>query len=169
MADKSVTRKDLGWGACEAPTSNTDRGLVLHYDGGDQHLAAKKDEKGCLAYWLRTREAHIGKGWLDIGYSYGVCPHGYTYTGRGYGDVQAAQRHDVGKLVDGNTRWVSVTLMSGPHETPTDVQVATVKGLRKYLMEEHGMRGRVRYHGMFSDTDCPGPIIIGMVKKGVFL
>lgn len=164
--DKSVTRGDLGWGLFHGQKSATDRGLVMHYDGANQGLL-RKGHAACRAYWERTRQQHIDKGWLDIGYSYGVCPHGVCFTGRGYGFVQAAQKHDPGKMEDGNTRWVSCTLMSGPDEHPTAIQAARVRELRAWCMAK-GMHSTVSWHGRFSDTDCPGELIIDAVKAGAF-
>lgn len=133
--------------------------MVCHYDGSDQGLA-KKDHDACRAYWKATRRFHMGpeRGWLDIGYSYGVCPHGVVLEGRGFGHVQAAQP-------GGNTSWTSCTFMTGEHESPTVEQVEAWRELRAWLRGK-GVAAAVRGHGEFISTSCPGKILRAMVKDG---
>src|SRR5690606_7733450 len=60
---------DLGWGNSPAAAANPKLGLVIHYDGSNQNLAAK-DHSACINYWKNTRSFHTGpaRGWADIGY-----------------------------------------------------------------------------------------------------
>jgi hypothetical protein len=109
-----------------------------------------------------------GNGWVDIGYAFGVCPHGEVYEGRGFGRVQAAAAPTPGKLTNGNTRWVNVTFMSGPNEKPTDEQITAFRALRHMLMTEEKMSGAVKGHRDFTSTSCPGKILYDMVKDGSF-
>src|SRR5690606_2963295 len=52
-----------------AAAANPKLGLVIHYDGSNQNLAAK-DHSACINYWKNTRSFHTGpaRGWADIGY-----------------------------------------------------------------------------------------------------
>lgn len=162
-----ISRTSLGWSATRAPAANTNKGMVVHYDGKNQGLA-RKSCTACRDYWRRTREFHTnGHGWIDIGYAYGVCPHGNIYEGRGYGRVQAAAKQSPGKLPNGNDRWVNVTFMSGPNEMPTPDQIEAFRSLRSELMSR-GMAGEVKGHRDFTSTRCPGEILYGMVKNGTF-
>jgi peptidoglycan hydrolase-like protein with peptidoglycan-binding domain len=102
------------------------------------------------------------RGWADIGYSFGVCPHGKVMEGRGVGHVQAAQP-------GGNATWYSVTFMSGPGEKPTAAQTGAFRALRSWLRVSHGVRAAVTYHGKFTSTDCPGSILKRMVLNGSLL
>lgn len=156
-----VRRAAFGWGPTSAGSASPREGLVIHYDGSSQGLAGKP-HSACVAYWQRTRAFHIGasRGWADIGYSWGACSHGYIFEGRGEDRAQAAQP-------GGNTTWYSVTLMSGPGERPTAVQVDAVRQLRAYLMSR-GMKGAVRGHRDFFPTSCPGDVLYAMVRAGVF-
>lgn len=157
---KLVTRQMMGWPRTTAAYAPCDAGLVLHYDGANQGLASKPHAR-CIKYWTKTREFHMnGRGWQDIGYSYGVCPHGYVFEGRGFEREQAAQP-------GGNSTWTSCTLMSGPDEKPTEGQINAVVELRGYLMEL-GLHATIRGHFQFIDTSCPGPIIKGMIADGTF-
>jgi hypothetical protein len=90
--EKYVSRSDLGWGASGASYANPRQGLVVHYDGSNQNLA-NRDHSACVAYWKNTRKFHTGpaRGWADLGYSFGACPHSYVFEGRGLYKYQAAQ------------------------------------------------------------------------------
>lgn len=154
-----VKRSAFGWGASAADYAKPTRGLVVHYDGSDQGLA-NKNHTACVAYWRNTRKFHMGpkRGWSDIGYSFGVCPHGYVLEGRGLNKAQAAQP-------GGNTTWYSCTFMSGDHEKPTDKQVQAFLRLRAWLRSK-GVGAAVSYHGKFISTSCPGSSLRGMVTRG---
>ena len=156
-----VKRSEFGWGASAAARATPTKGLVIHYDGSKQGLATKS-HAACVDYWKRTRKFHMGpsRGWADIGYSFGACPHGYVFEGRGLNRQQAAQP-------GGNSTWYSVTLMSGPGEAPTTEQINAVRELRAYLMDR-GVAGGVKGHRDFYATDCPGGVLYAMVKDGTF-
>lgn len=157
-------RNSFGWGAFNGERSNTDKGIAVHYDGADQNLA-NKPHASCVAYWVRTFAAHKAKGWNGIGYSYGVCPHGEIFEGRGYGFVQAAQKSGKGKLPDGNERWISCTFMSGPGEVPTPEQITAFRTLRTFVMRK-GNKGVVKVHSDFTATDCPGTVLTKLARSG---
>lgn len=158
---KLVARSAFGWGASGAGRANPRAGVVIHYDGSDQGLAGKP-HSACVAYWKNTRSFHMGarRGWADIGYSFGCCPHGEVFEGRGLGKVQAAQP-------GGNATWYSATLMSGPTEDPTPAQIDAVRQLRAWLMSR-GVGGAVRGHRDFFSTSCPGDRLYRLVKDGTF-
>ncbi|MEU6710020.1 N-acetylmuramoyl-L-alanine amidase [Nonomuraea sp. NPDC046802] len=156
-----VKRSEFGWGSSGASHANPRRGLVIHYDGSRQGLA-EKPHSACVTYWKNTRKFHMGvsRRWADIGYSYGCCPHGYVFEGRGLNRIQAAQP-------GGNADWYSCTLMSGPGETPTVAQIDAVRELRAWLMDK-GVAGAVKGHRDFYSTDCPGSVLYAMVRDGTF-
>lgn len=158
---KFQKRSVFGWGSSGAARATPTRGLVVHYDGSNQGLA-RKAHSACVTYWKSTRAFHMGpaRGWADIAYSYGACPHGYVMEGRGLGRVQAAQP-------GGNSTWYSVTLMSGPGEDPTPAQIDAVRQLRAWLMGK-GVAGAVRGHRDFIPTSCPGDRLYRLVKNGTF-
>lgn len=156
---KLLRRSAFGWGPSAASYAHPTNGLVVHYDGNDQGLASDHDK--CVTYWKNTRKFHMGssRGWADIGYSFGVCPHGYVFEGRGINKVQAAQP-------GGNATWYSCTFMSGNHEFPSALQIQAFRELRSWLRGNYGVASAVSYHGRFVSTDCPGAILIKMVKDG---
>lgn len=156
---KLEKRSSFGWPATAAGYAPCKNGLVVHYDGAKQGLAGKSHES-CRTYWRNTRKFHMGpsRGWVDIGYSYAVCPHGYVMEGRGWQRQQAAQP-------GGNTTWTSVTFMSGEGEEPTSAQVNAFKELRAWLRGK-GLGAAIRGHREFVSTSCPGSVLYAMVKSG---
>lgn len=167
------TRLEFGWpkvpgksSRYPVPRANTNLGMSAHYDGANKNLADRSHDS-CVSYWLSCRRMHMsGNGWSDIGYAYGVCAHGYIFEGRGFGYMQAAQAQQGNRLPDGNSRWVTVTFMSGPSEDPTDAQLAAWHRLRNWLMSTKGVGARVKGHRDFSLTDCPGDKIYKLVQNG---
>lgn len=156
-----VPRKYFGWPVSAAKKANPQLGVVLHYDGLGQNLLTKTHNE-CTRYWKSVRSYHVNRrGWADIGYSYGVCPHGIAFEGRGDKRVQAAQE-------GANSSYYSVSLMLGEGEKPTDKQIATCKDLIDYLHKEYGNSKTVKGHKDFNSTDCPGTIIYQLIRDGVF-
>lgn len=153
-------RASFGWPATSAQPAPCRNGMVAHYDGSNQGLAGKSHE-ACRDYWKNTRRFHMGpsRGWVDIGYSFGVCPHGVVFEGRGFGRAQAAQP-------GGNTTWTSCTFMSGDSERPTAVQLQAWRELRAWLRGEHGVAAAVKGHRDFISTSCPGGLLYEMVRDG---
>ncbi|MFY7069576.1 peptidoglycan recognition family protein [Nocardiopsis changdeensis] len=158
-----ISREDLGWSATSpAAYADPKSGLVVHYDGSDQGLV-NGDLDDFLDYWQRTRDFHTGpsRNWRDVGYSFAATPQGHVVEGRGLHREQAAQP-------GGNTTHYSVTLGLGPGETPTDDQINAVRWLRQWLMEDHGVSGKVLGHRDFIATSCPGDRAYALVKDGTF-
>lgn len=157
---KFVNRASFGWGPTAAGYAPCRNGLVIHYNGGNTGLY-RKPHSSCVSYWKNTRRFHMsGRGWLDIGYSFGVCPHGFVFEGRGWQKNQAAQP-------GGNTTWTSCTLMSGPDEDPTPAQIQGVRELRQWLRGK-GLRSAVKGHRDFYATACPGNRLYALVRNGTF-
>jgi len=156
-----VKRSEFGWGLSAAPHANLNKGLVIHYDGPGLNLT-HKPHSACIAYWKAIRIFHMrSHGWLDIGYSYGACPHGFVFEGRGVDKQQAAEP-------GGNSSYYSCTLMLGDGEVPLSTQIEATRELHKWLMDVHGNASTVKGHRDFNSTSCPGSILYKMVQDGTF-
>ncbi|WP_431870787.1 peptidoglycan recognition protein family protein [Nocardiopsis eucommiae] len=159
---KLERRSVFGWGATAAGSAPCASGLVIHYDSGNLGLHTKA-HSACRTYWKNTRSFHMGprRRWADIGYSFGVCPHGIVMEGRGARRAQAAQP-------GGNTTWTSCTLMTGPAESITPAAIEGVRQLRAWLRKNHGLGAGIRGHRDFVATSCPGDRAFALVRNGTF-
>ncbi|WP_236574548.1 N-acetylmuramoyl-L-alanine amidase [Nocardiopsis sp. FR26] len=160
-----VWRSELGWEPFSpAAPANPDLGLVVHYDSSDKGLHNKPHE-ACIEYWNWCRRFHTGtRGWDDVGYSFFGCAHSYILEGRGLWRYQAAQG-----TTEGNARWYSVTLATGPNDPITAGHIEAVRQLRAWLMEpDTSIAGTVRGHRDFTTTSCPGDKAYALVRNGVF-
>ncbi|MCY9787573.1 N-acetylmuramoyl-L-alanine amidase [Nocardiopsis sp. EMB25] len=155
-------RTYFGWSA-SSPADYADprSGLVVHYNGPPTDLDG---HAACVSYWKNTRGHHVdGRGWDDIGYSFGVSVEGGIFEGRGLRRYQAAQG-----TFSGNANYYSVTLMIGEGERPTDAQIDGVRRLRAWLRSDHGVSGTVLGHRDFVSTSCPGSVLYALVENGTF-
>lgn len=157
---KLVSRTAMGWSKY-SPASNgyVRQGVALHYNGGPTGLRASASHSKCVSYWRGVASYHRSK-WADIGYAWGVCPHGYTFEGRGFDQIQAAQP-------GGNATYQSITLMIGGNERPGAKHIAAVKETIAWL-RSRGVANRIRGHRDFNSTSCPGNIIYSMMRQGAF-
>lgn len=159
-----VTRKDLGWPAL-AKDTNTDLGMIAHYDGSRGFLARWRigGHAECVKMWRNTRDQHMnGNGWRDVGYAYFACPDRKVFEGRGVDRIQAAELPTAGKRSGGNTRYVAVTFATGPGEMPEPGQIEAWHDLRDWLMSTQGLAAAVYGHQDFTFTDCPGDVIYAL-------
>lgn len=133
------------------------RGFTIHHNGPPASCVGKTHDR-CVAFWSAVRNYHLSKGWSDIAYSFGVCPHGVRFTGRGWDRNQWANGSDVVGPDDGaDAYWYTVLVFIGTDEAPT---VEMVDGVRELIGEGRasGRCGnRVLPHNAFKVKACPGP------------
>ncbi|MEV2279177.1 N-acetylmuramoyl-L-alanine amidase [Nocardiopsis sp. NPDC049922] len=159
---KLLERSYFGWGTSGASYANPKRGIAVHYNGGATGLSEDASHSKCVSYWKNTRRYHVyGNGWADIGYSFGVCPHGYVFEGRGLNKTQAAQP-------GGNTTYYSVTFMIGGSEKPGEKHLRAWRDVRDYLFSK-GVRKVIKCHSDFIFTSCPGDYLRKLVRSGALL
>jgi hypothetical protein len=106
-----------------------------------------------------VRNYHVNtQGWSDIAYSFGVCPHGIRFEGRGWWRNQWANGADVVGSYDGrDSEWYTVLVFLGEGEQPT---VEMVDAARAVIQEgrDRGLCGtQVLPHNAFKRKTCPGP------------
>jgi hypothetical protein len=160
MALRLQRRSAFGWPASAAGTANPTLGMAVHYEGSDTGIANFSHAE-CIDHWQDTRRFHMNtRGWFDIGYSFGVCPH-YVLEGRGKDKAQAAQP-------GGNTTWYSCTFMTGPGEQPHPGQVENFRALRAWLMADD-VAAAIRPHSSFVATGCPGDVLRAMISDGTII
>jgi hypothetical protein len=141
------------------------QGFTVHHNGPPANCVGQPHSR-CEAFWRAVRSFHVNdKGWSDIAYSFGVCPHGVRFVGRGWVKHQFANGDDeVGPDDDENGPWYSVLMFVGggpgtgdPEEMPPP---AMDDGLDRLITEgrNSGRCGmRVEPHSKWKRKPCPGP------------
>lgn len=140
------------------------KGFVIHHNGPPAKCVGR-DHTRCVAFWDAVRDYHVnGRGWSDIAYSFGVCPHGTRFFGRGWDKAQWANGADVVGPDDGrDSEWYSVLVFVGGDTSTRDTELPTpemVKATAALIAEgrRNGLCGqRVLPHSAFKPKPCPGP------------
>lgn len=147
------------------------RGFVIHHNGPPARCVGQPHTR-CEAFWRAVRRHHVvTNGWSDIAYSFGICPHGTRFVGRGWHLPQFANGRDVRGDNDGSDGlWYTVLAFvgggaatgydTGAAEEP--VTAAMLGGIGE-LIDEGRRAGRcglaVLPHNRFKHKACPGPTL----------
>lgn len=149
------------------------QGMTVHHNGPPANCIGQGHDR-CHRFWLGVKAFHTrpksegGQGWSDIAYSFGICPHGERFTGRGWNKSQFANgSDDVGQDDDADGPWYSVLMFVGggymeegkwvPSEKPT---LAMTNALDELIIEGRStdrMGDRVEPHSKWKRKACPGP------------
>lgn len=157
MATPLLSRSELGLRAPRSQPSNIrPLHLTAHYAGADP-ARWPWDHSRCPVFWRGYQAFHMDdKGWVDIGYSSGVCPHGWRFEGRGPRVRTAANGTNHGNDISYATVYIG-----GPNTPVTDAA--------KRAFHDEAARFRVplnRWHSYWKPTDCPGDLIGDWVRAG---
>ena len=117
--------------------------IVLHHTGAEE-----KDAR-------QVREAHLRRGFRDVGYNYIIERNGLVVTGRSL-DLPGAHC----KAAEMNFKSVGVALIGNlENHPPTDSQQNSLVGLVKSIQQQHRIEtGKILPHGAVpgASTLCPG-------------
>lgn len=135
----------------------TRHGFTIHWNGPAARCIGKPHSR-CESFWAAVKHYHtVTKGWSDIAYSFGVCPHGVRFTGRGWDKLQFANGADVVGQNDGRDRdWYTVIAFLGEGEVPTPEMVDGVRALIGEGRASGRCGPRVLPHNAFKQKTCPG-------------
>lgn len=148
------------------------QGFTVHHNGppaGIIHGSHVDPHSECERFWRAVKSFHVNdKGWSDIAYSFGVCPHGERFVGRGWVKHQFANGDDeVGPDDDANGPWYSVLLFVGggyheggrwvPEEVPTPQMERALDELITEGRRDRRCGMRVEPHSKWKRKACPGP------------
>ncbi|MQS14530.1 hypothetical protein F7Q99_20235 [Streptomyces kaniharaensis] len=143
------------------PYAGPRQGVKIHYLGSPYDFG---DHSTCPAYVRKIQAEHMdGNGWSDIGYSFVICEHGYTFEGRGLtrrnsanGDVPLNEAHYA----------VCALLGSSGSTEPTPEQLQGLRDAIEYC-QQHGPAGpEIKGHKDGYQTDCPGGPLYAWVQAG---
>ena len=136
------------------------KGLAGHWNGPPMRLVNANCSSTCYQAVRNIQRFHqVTRGWLDIAYSFLVCPHGKIFEGRGWGVRTAAQG-----TTYGNTHYHAVMYLAGDGEPLTE---AAKRGLRAvYDESRRRYGGKFRPHSWFNSTICPGSEMRRWIEDG---
>lgn len=123
------------------------RGFTVHYNGPAMGLKATDPHSKCQIKWRQIQNFHMDdRGWVDIAYSCGFCPHGVVLAGRGKGIRTAANGTN-----SGNDYWYGGMGLVGGFEVPTAAMYQAVLDAAKAFGTS-----RLVPHDYHKPTQCPG-------------
>lgn len=155
MGQPRVSRAEAGLRPPKsAPQGIATRSATAHWEG--PHMGAFSHDK-CAGTWRSIQNYHMDNmGWNDIAYNFGVCPHGYIYTGRDHGIRSAANGNN-----EGNNTSEAMCYISGEGDPfTTEGQTALAEIMRETSAEHH-------CHNDWFNTACPGVVICDWVRAGM--
>lgn len=139
-------------------------GFTIHHNGPPAQCIGQPHAR-CAAFWRGVRSFHMDdQGWSDIAYSFGVCPHGVPFVGRGWDKRQFANGADkVGADNGDDSEWYTVLAFVGggkgtgePEEIPTGPMIVGVRNLIDEGRRTQRCGLQVKPHSDFKPKPCPG-------------
>lgn len=158
---KLVTRAQ--WGA-RAPRStkafNPVNPTTGHWNGPKVPVG---EHNKCSAIVRGVQNFHMdSRGWADIAYNWLICPHGYTYEGRGLKYQSGANGTNAG-----NQTAQAICFMAGEGNEFTDAEkrafLDTVRYIDTHTTAPSGAIG----HRDWKATTCPGDERYRWIKAGM--
>lgn len=143
-------------------TPFTKKGIVIHWEGDGwkfpwDHSTCDDKVRNIQTYHMQN------KGWSDIAYNFLVCPHGYTYEGRGLFKRSAANGD-----YNVNTLYYAVQCMWGIRagvEVPTTLLAGAYDTIQ-YIKNNTAVGSDLLGHRDTNQTSCPGDELYAWVKYG---
>lgn len=158
MTTQLLSRAALGMRAPKRVSySITPEGLTAHYGGDspwrgqDRSSPARfrdtTDHARCPSIWRAWQAFHMDdRGWYDIAYNSGVCPHGVRFEGRG-----DRVRSGANGTNDGNRRSYATVYIAGGSDPLTD------EAKMAFLDEASRFGVKLRWdHSDWKSTACAG-------------
>lgn len=141
--------------------------ITLHHEGAADSPVYFTDTKSVAERIELDRQAHLDRGWGDIGYHYIIDRAGRVWEGRPVqyqgAHVRDNNEHNIGVMCLGNF----------DIQQPSTAQLATVAAFTQKLRHKYKVPvSRVYTHQELMPTNCPGramqPRIVAMRSGGAF-
>lgn len=137
-------------------------GTAGHWNGPGIWIArwgAILDHSVCLSLWRGIQSFHMNaRGWSDIAYGAGACPHGYVLEGRGVGKRTAANGTN-----HANTVASAVCALVGEDDPVTSEMIQAMLDAQVWLS---GYGSERSGHRDWFSTVCPGDEIYPLYVNG---
>lgn len=145
-------------------------GLAAHEVGIGKSLNANvvAGDFAAVAEQLRNMQRYhmTNNGWSDIAYSFIIDQLGRVWEGRGWG---ISGGHTAG--ANSTCHGVLFLIGDGSHEAVTPQAAAAARELKAEHDRRYGhgwWKGHQEVAGNPSGTSCPGSVILGQVRSGLF-
>jgi hypothetical protein len=139
------------------------RGVKVHYTGGHVDPACRTDHGLCYKSMRGIQSGHMdGNGWLDIGYSFVVCPHRAVFVARGLHHLPAAN----GPGLNGGHYAVLGLVGNSGLTIPSDDMLHGICDAIDYIRREGPAGTEVKGHRDGYSTDCPGKALYAWLRHG---
>ena len=155
----------LGKGHTAPTIKRAQTEIYIHYPGASGTIGRESH----AATVSRLRGYHrmhtVTNGWSDIAYNYAVSQNGDVYSLRGR-DRQCGGNGGTTT----NRRGQAILVLVGNNEQPTQDAIEGVRWAIAHIQEKHPGAKKILGHrdSFEASTACPGNILHGMVRKGVF-
>ena len=155
----------LGKGHTAPTIKRAQTEIYIHYPGASGTIGRESH----AATVSRLRGYHrmhtVTNGWSDIAYNYAVSQNGDVYSLRGR-DRQCGGNGGTTT----NRRGQAILVLVGNSEQPTQDAIEGVRWAIAHIQEKHASAKKILGHrdSFEASTACPGSILYGMVKSGVF-
>ena len=164
---KTFSRSD--WGARPASGGpgplfgSTVRSIVLHWPATTKPIRGVENVMAALRGW---QNLHMDdKDWSDIAYQEAYDQDGNTYILRGLDTQPGANGDEATNKANG-----ALLLILAPGEQPSpamlDAVRAGIANHRLLFRLSTGVKGHSEVRP--EPTSCPGPVVLGMIHRGVF-
>lgn len=139
------------WGATpvsEAPFSNLDKGIIVHWNGG----ALGDYTKEAVSQIIQaTYNYHVfTNGWIDIAYNFSIDRFGRIWEGRGENKRNAASGDTYA-----NSNYTAVEMLCGKGDAITPEMLQGLREFKRRYVANGGV-DKILGHRDVTPTECPG-------------
>ena len=163
---KLYTRSEwLGKGHTAPTLKRAQTEIYIHYPGSPGTIGRESHNATVSRLRGYHRMHTVSNGWSDIAYNYAVSQNGDVYSLRGR-DRQCGGNGGTTT----NRRGQAILVLVGNNEQPTQDAIEGVRWAIAHIQEKHASAKKILGHrdSFEASTACPGSILYGMVKSGVF-
>ncbi len=114
--------------------------------------------------WRSYQNYHLGRGWYDIAYNFGVDLEGNVYEGRGMHTRSGAQGGN--KM---NKEWIAVCAIMGPSNTVTSEMTAGIRSIVAEIQGAYPNALAIVPHRALKATHCPGDTLTDLIEGKAFV
>lgn len=163
---KQITRAE--WGA-RSPKRRTTASLAAestaHWNGPTITVrgATTWDHSRCAGLVRGIQNFHMdARDWSDIAYNYLVCPHGYTFEGRGLNVINGANGTN-----SGNRSSHAICVLAGEGNPFPLAEKSGFRSTVKHIADHTVAPDRCKGHRDHKSTACPGDLRYSWVHAGM--